>query len=69
MAAGAMTTFSSFMAGAPSFEGASLLTGPSTVLAFVLGSELLCGDWASVEESAGVGAAEESGGGAARLEP
>ena len=41
------------------FCGTSSLTGPSTVLLFVLGNELLCGDCAPVVESGGVGAAEE----------
>ena len=34
--------------------------GPSTVLVFVLGAELLCGECASSAMSGGVGAAEES---------
>lgn len=36
-------------------------TGPSTVLLFVLGNELLWGDWASLVRGGGVGATEVGG--------
>ncbi len=35
-------------------------SGSSTELRWVLGTELLCGDWAAPVESGGVGAAEVS---------